>query len=402
MDKVATLASELHSREMTLHMGPSHPAMHGTIRIFLELDGETVVRSDVNIGYLHRAFEKMCENRTYHQAIIYTDRLNYVSPLINNFGYAMAVEKMFGVEVPERCKYIRVIMSEICRVTDHLTNVGATAMELGAFTAFLYMLKAREWLWQLIEAASGGRGVTPSYVRIGGVKDDLTEGFRGRTLETLRKVREVQKEVHGLLTKNRIFVDRTKGVGVITSEEAISYGFTGPCLRSTGVGYDVRKAQPYMVYDRMDFEVPVGTKGDNYDRYLCRMEEMEQSMRIIEQALAAMPAGPVKVADNRITFPTKQEVYSNMESLIHHFKLLMYDHGIRPPKGEVYQAVEGANGELGFYLVSDGTDRPYRLRCRGPCFYIMSGLSRMINGSMIADIVPTFGSMNMIGGECDR
>lgn len=402
MDKVATLASELHSREMTLHMGPSHPAMHGTIRIFLELDGETVVRSDVNIGYLHRAFEKMCENRTYHQAIIYTDRLNYVSPLINNFGYAMAVEKMFGVEVPERCKYIRVIMSEICRVTDHLTNVGATAMELGAFTAFLYMLKAREWLWQLIEAASGGRGVTPSYVRIGGVKDDLTEGFQGRTLEALRKVREVVREVHGLLTKNRIFVDRTKGVGVITSEEAISYGFTGPCLRSTGVGYDVRKAQPYMVYDRMDFEVPVGTKGDNYDRYLCRMEEMEQSMRIIEQALAAMPAGPVKVADNRITFPTKQEVYSNMESLIHHFKLLMYDHGIRPPKGEVYQAVEGANGELGFYLVSDGTDRPYRLRCRGPCFYIMSGLSRMINGGMIADIVPTFGSMNMIGGECDR
>ncbi|HHT9117610.1 MAG TPA: NADH-quinone oxidoreductase subunit D [Candidatus Hypogeohydataceae bacterium YC38] len=402
MDKVATLASELHSREMTLHMGPSHPAMHGTIRIFLELDGETVVRSDVNIGYLHRAFEKMCENRTYHQAIIYTDRLNYVSPLINNFGYAMAVEKMFGVEVPERCKYIRVIMSEICRVTDHLTNVGATAMELGAFTAFLYMLKAREWLWQLIEAASGGRGVTPSYVRIGGVKDDLPEGFQGRTLEALRKVREVVREVHGLLTKNRIFVDRTKGVGVITSEEAISYGFTGPCLRSTGVGYDVRKAQPYMVYDRMDFEVPVGTKGDNYDRYLCRMEEMEQSMRIIEQALVALPAGPVKVADNRITFPTKQEVYSNMESLIHHFKLLMYDHGIRPPKGEVYQAVEGANGELGFYLVSDGTDRPYRLRCRGPCFYIMSGLSRMINGGMIADIVPTFGSMNMIGGECDR
>lgn len=402
MEKTATLAEELHTRAMTLHMGPSHPAMHGTIRIFLELDGETVVNSDVEIGYLHRAFEKTCENRTYHQAIIYTDRLNYVSPLINNFGYAMAVEKLFGVDVPERCKYIRVIMSEICRITDHLTNIGATAMELGAITAFLYMIKAREMLWKLIEEASGGRGVTPSYVRIGGVKDDLPEGFQGRALDTFRVVREVLQEVHGLLTKNRIFVDRMKGVGAITADEAISYGFTGPFLRSTGVAYDVRKAHPYMVYDKINFEIPVGTNGDNYDRYLVRMEEMQQSMQICEQALFSMPTGPVKVNDPRITFPCKKDVYNKMESLIQHFKLFMNGHGIMPPKGEVYQAVEGANGELGFYVVSDGSGRPYRLRCRAPSFMIMSGLSRLIKGGMVADIVPTFGSINMIGGETDR
>lgn len=402
MEKTATLARELNIREMTLHMGPSHPAMHGTIRMFLELDGETVVSSDVEIGYLHRGFEKTCENRTYHQAIIYTDRLNYVSPLINNFGYAMAVEKLFGVDVPERCKYIRVIMSEIGRITDHLTNVGASAMELGAITAFLYMIKAREMLWRLIEEVAGGRGVTPSYVRIGGVKDDLPEGFQGRTLEAFKVTREVLQEVHGLLTKNRIFVDRTKGVGTITADEAMSYGFTGPCLRSTGVAYDVRKAQPYMVYDKMNFEVPVGTNGDNYDRYLVRMEEIQQSMRICEQALFSMPSGPIKIDDPRITFPSKQDVYGKMESLINHFKLFMNGHGITPPKGEVYQAVEGANGELGFYVISDGSGRPYRLRCRPPCFMIMSGVSRLVNGGMVADIVPTFGSVNMIGGECDR
>ncbi|HHT9134256.1 MAG TPA: NADH-quinone oxidoreductase subunit D [Candidatus Avalokitesvara rifleensis] len=402
MEKTSTLAQEMHTKEMTLHMGPSHPAMHGTVRMFLELDGETVVRADVNVGYLHRGFEKMCENRTYHQAIIYTDRLNYVSPLINNFGYAMAVEKLFGVEVPDRCKFIRTIMSEICRVTDHLTCVAASAMELGALTAFLYMIKAREELWKLIEDAAGGRGVTPSYVRIGGVKDDLPDDFHGKTMNAIKITRDVLKEIHGLLTKNRIFVDRVKGVGAITPDEAISYGFTGPCLRSTGVPYDVRKAQPYMVYEQMNFDVPVGTNGDNYDRYLCRMEEMQQSMSIIEQALAKIPSGPIKVADKRITFPSKKEVYGNMEALINHFKLFMNGHGICPPEGEVYQAVEGANGELGFYVVSDGTGKPYRLRCRPPSFCNVSGVKRMIEGGMLADIVPTFGSVNMIGGECDR
>ncbi|MGR3295357.1 MAG: NADH-quinone oxidoreductase subunit D [Candidatus Bathyanammoxibius sp.] len=402
MSNATTLAKELHTKEMVLQMGPSHPAMHGTVRMFLTLDGETVVNTDIHIGYLHRGFEKMCENRTYHQAIIYTDRLNYVSPLINNFGYAMAVEKLFDVEVPLRCKFIRTIMSEIARVSDHLTCVAAGAMELGALTAFLYMIRAREEWWQVIEEVTGGRGVTPSYGRIGGVKDDLPEDIEDMIKKTIKSTRGVLEEIHGLLTKNRIFVDRMKGVGVLSPDYAISHGFTGPCLRSTGVAYDVRKAQPYMVYEQMKFDVPVGQNGDNYDRYLCRMEEIVQSLSIIEQALAKIPSGPVKVADKRITFPSKQEVYGNMEALINHFKLFMDGHGICPPEGEVYQAVEGANGELGFYIVSDGTGKPYRLRCRPPSFCNMSGVKKMIEGYMIADIVPTFGSVNMIGGECDR
>ncbi len=402
MSNATTLAKELHTKEMVLQMGPSHPAMHGTVRMLLTLDGETVVNTDIHIGYLHRGFEKMCENRTYHQAIIYTDRLNYVSPLINNFGYAMAVEKLFDVEVPLRCKFIRTIMSEIARVSDHLTCVAAGAMELGALTAFLYMIRAREEWWQVIEEVTGGRGVTPSYGRIGGVKDDLPEDIEDMIKKTIKSTRGVLEEIHGLLTKNRIFVDRMKDVGVISADYAISHGFTGPCLRSTGVAYDVRKAQPYMVYEQMKFDVPVGQNGDNYDRYLCRMEEIVQSLSIIEQALAKIPSGPVKVEDKRISFPSKQEVYGNMEALINHFKLFMEGHGICPPEGEVYQAVEGANGELGFYIVSDGTGKPYRLRCRPPSFCNMSGVKKMIEGHMIADIVPTFGSVNMIGGECDR
>ncbi len=402
MSNATTLAKELHTKEMVLQMGPSHPAMHGTVRMLLTLDGETVVNTDINIGYLHRGFEKMGENRTYHQAIIYTDRLNYVSPLINNFGYAMAVEKLFDVDVPVRCKFIRTIMSEIARISDHLTCVGASAMELGALTAFLYMIRAREEWWQVIEEVTGGRGVTPSYGRIGGVKDDLPEDIEDMIKKTIKSTRGVLEEIHGLLTKNRIFVDRMKGVGVISADDAISHGFTGPCLRSTGVAYDVRKAQPYMVYEQMKFDVPVGQNGDNYDRYLCRMEEIVQSMGIVEQALAKIPSGPVKAEDKRISFPSKQEVYGNMEALINHFKLFMEGHGICPPEGEVYQAVEGANGELGFYIVSDGTGKPYRLRCRPPSFCTMSGVKKMIEGRMIADIVPTFGSVNMIGGECDR
>ncbi|MCP4365732.1 MAG: NADH-quinone oxidoreductase subunit D, partial [Planctomycetes bacterium] len=257
MSNATTLAKELHTKEMVLQMGPSHPAMHGTVRMLLTLDGETVVNTDINIGYLHRGFEKMGENRTYHQAIIYTDRLNYVSPLINNFGYAMAVEKLFDVEVPVRCKFIRTIMSEIARISDHLTCVGASAMELGALTAFLYMIRAREEWWQVIEEVTGGRGVTPSYGRIGGVKDDLPEDIEDMIKKTIKSTRGVLEEIHGLLTKNRIFVDRMKGVGVISADDAISHGFTGPCLRSTGVAYDVRKAQPYMVYEQMKFDVPV-------------------------------------------------------------------------------------------------------------------------------------------------
>ncbi len=437
------------TRHMFLNIGPSHPAMHGIIQIVAELDGERIVSSEVEIGYLHRAFEKEAEKAAYNNVIPYTDRLNYVSPLINNFGYCLAVERLLGIETTERCQYIRVIMSEISRITDHLTCVGASAMELGAFTVFLYMIKAREWLWELVEAVTGAR-LTISYGRVGGVKADLPEGFAERTRKAFEEVRKVLLECDTLLTRNRIFMDRMQNTGVISKELAISYGITGPFLRGSGVALDTRRSQPYFVYDRLQFDIPTGEHGDNYDRYLVRMEEMEQSMRIVEQALASIPAGSVNVdfegkvlpadvmvdeakmgrvagfkaarvrldptlegstrgfhqavnaSEKRAVLPPKEDTYGNIEGLMHHFKLVMLGHGIRPPQGEYYSAVEGANGELGFYVVSDGSDRPYRVRVRPPCFTIMAALSELINGGFLADIVPTFGSINMIGGELDR
>jgi NADH-quinone oxidoreductase subunit D len=400
---MTTLATEQGAKEeyMFINMGPSHPAMHGTIRIKLHLDGETVVDSDVEVGYLHRGFEKMCETHTWNACLLYTDRLNYVSPLINNVGFVLAVEKLYGMTVPERCQYIRVAISEISRIADHLTCLAASVMELGALTAFLYLMKAREYLYDLIEDACGAR-VTTTYARIGGMAADLPPGFAEKTLEALPKVEQCVSDMNGLITRNRIFMDRVRNVGVISQEDAISHGFTGPCLRSTGVPYDVRKAQPYLVYDRMDFDIPVGTTGDNYDRYLVRLEEIRQSIKIVRQALKEMPEGPVNVDDRTVVLPPKELVYTTIEALMNHFKLVMTGHGLKPPVGEVYFPVEGGNGELGFYIVSDGKDRPYRVRARPPSFCLMSGLSRMIDGGMVADIVPTFGSINMIGGECDR
>ncbi len=437
------------SQHLYVNMGPSHPAMHGVIRILAELDGETVVNADVEIGYLHRAFEKECEAGPYNNAIPYTDRLNYVSPLINNFGYASCVEKLLGIDVTERCKYVRVIMSEISRVSDHLTCIGASAMELGAFTVFLYMIKAREYLWELVEDVTGAR-LTISYARVGGVKADLPDAFGVKVRKAFKETRQVLEEVGKLLTGNRIFMDRMVGVGALSREDTIAYAITGPLLRAAGVSYDVRRAQPYWAYDRLEFEIPTGRHGDNYDRYLVRMAEMEQSMRIVEQALDALPGGPINVdwagraidpasyvdlgkqgkteglllipitlspnlaglerplhralnvPDKRVVLPPKENTYGSIEGLMNHFMLIMDGYGIRPPKGEAYFAVEGANGELGFYIVSDGTDRPYRVRCRPPCFPPMAALPRMIEGEMVADIVPTFGSINMIAGELDR
>ncbi len=389
------------SQHLFVNLGPAHPAMHGIVRIFAELDGETVVKADVEIGYLHRAFEKQCERGPYNAAIPYTDRLNYVSPLINNFGYASCVEKLLGIEITERCKYIRVIMSEISRISDHLTSVGASAMELGAFTVFLYMIKAREFLWELVEAVTGAR-LTIAYARVGGVKADLPDGFATRVRAAFKETRQVLEEVNKLLTGNRIFMDRMVGVGALSKEETIAYAITGPLLRAAGVPYDVRKARPYWAYDRMEFEIPTGRNGDNYDRYLVRMAEMEQSMRIVEQALESIPDGPVNADDRRVVLPPKEETYGSIEGLMNHFMLVMEGYGIRPPKGEAYFPVEGANGELGFYVVSDGTDRPYRVRCRPPCLPPVAALHRMIEGEMVADVIPTFGSVNMIGGELDR
>ncbi len=384
---------------MEIQMGPSHPASHGTIKFNLKLDGEVVMDCDIEVGYLHRAFEKMAEQGTWNQVIPYTDRLNYVSPLINNVGYVLVLEKLCGLVVPERCQYIRVIMSEISRITDHLTCLGMAAQELGAMSAGFLLIEAREILWDLIEAVSGAR-VTTTYTRLGGVTSDLTADFTDRVRKAFEHGRAILDDCDKLLTRNRIFYDRMSGVGVISAEDAISYGLTGPMLRSTGVSYDVRKAEPYSGYERFDFEVPLGTKGDNYDRYLCRVNEIEQSMRIVEQALRDLPNGPIRIDDPRFVLPEKHKVYGSIEGLMHHFKLIM--EGTKVPKGEAYQAVEGGNGELGFYVVSDGSGRPYRVRVRPPCFLGMGALGPMLRGCMVADIIPTFGMVNMIGGECDR
>jgi NADH-quinone oxidoreductase subunit D len=390
---------DLGDGRMVLNMGPSHPAMHGIVRILLTVEGERVVDSDVEIGYLHRGFEKTCENVTYNQVVPYTDRLNYVSPFINNVGYALAVEKLLGIETPERCKYLRTIMSELSRITDHLTCVAASAMEQGAFTVYFYLINAREYIYRLTDSVAGGR-VTPAYTRIGGVTGDIPENFKEKTREVFKKVRKNLSDAGSLLTRNRIFYDRMRGTGAISREDAVSMSFTGPVLRACGVPYDVRKAAPYLVYDRLDFDIPVGDNGDNYDRYLVRMEEMEQSMRIVETALPQMPDGPIRHPDFNIILPGKKEVYGNIEALMAHFKLTF--EGVKPPKGEVYQAVEGGNGEVGFYIVSDGSGKPYRVRVRPPCFPLTAGLSRLIQGGYIADIVPTFGMINMIGGELER
>ncbi len=396
---MSDIEKDLGTEYMVINMGPSHPVTHGTVKFLATLDGETIVDLKVEIGYLHRGFEKMCENGTWQQVIPYTDRLNYVSPLINNVGYALAVEKLMGIDVPERCKYVRVIACELSRIADHLTNVAAGGLELGAFTAFLYFVEARELVWDLIEALCGAR-VTANYVRIGGLKNDLPDDFQERTLAVFKRVRELWKDVDHLLTKNRVFIDRVREVGAMPAEEAIAYGFTGPCLRACGVPYDVRKSQPYLVYDRMDFEVPIGETGDNFDKYLVRMEEILQSMRIVEQAFAQMPSGPINIDMPQVRWPSKDDIGTRIDSLIFHFKTVI--EGIKPPPGEVYLAVEGGNGEVGFYLVSDGTGKPYKCRVRPPCFPLTAAMSRLMKGRLIADIVPTFDMINMIGGECDR
>jgi NADH-quinone oxidoreductase subunit D len=431
-----------------LNMGPAHPAMHGVVRLVLELEGERIRGCDVEIGYLHRAFEKHAEAETWNNVVPWTDRLNYVSPLINNVGYCLAVEELGGIVVPERGQYLRTIACEISRLTDHLTCVGASAMELGSFTVFLYLIKAREFLYQIIDGLTGAR-ITTSYTRVGGVKGDMPADFPEKVREAFKKVREAIAESDALLTRNRIFMDRMEGTGVLSKADALAYGITGPFLRSTGVPYDLRRAHPYLVYDKLDFEVPVGSRGDNFDRYLVRMAEMEQSMRLVEQCLEKIPNGahslaPAEMKDAfefqdagksgqtellkkyqakvdqtlqgagreqaagiraqqpSFVLPPKEETYGNIEGLMNHFELVMWTWGIKIPVGETYFTVEGGNGELGFHVVSSGEDRPYRLRCRPPCLNPMAALPLLLKDSLIADIIPTFGSVNMIAGELDR
>ena len=391
--------SDFSTSVMTIEIGPAHPAMHGIVRFTTQLDGELIVAMEPEIGYLHRGFEKESENSKWIQVIPYTDRLNYVSPLLCNIGYSMAVEKLYGIEAPRRAEFTRVIMGEISRITDHLTCLGAAAMEIGAFTFFLWFIKAREYLWELVEEMTGAR-LTTNWTRFGGNSMDLPDGFLSDLEDRLSKLEGIMEECDKLLTRNKIFIDRVKDVGAISKEDALSYGFSGPMLRACGIPYDVRRADAYSVYDELDFEIPVGSTGDCFDRFLVRMEEIRQSMSIIKQASDKMPEGPFMTDERMLHYPDKKDVYGNIEGLIDHFKMVMEGHN--PPAGEIYMPTEGGNGEIGFYLVSDGSGDPVRVRLRPPCFNFVQAMPLMTVGHYVADIVPIFGSVNMIGGELDR
>jgi len=382
-----------------VNIGPSHPATHGTLQVIAKLDGEKVKRIDVHCGYLHRGFEKECESHSWHNLIPYVDRLNYCSALINDFAYCEGVEKLMGIEITPRCRYLRTLLSEYSRIADHLTCIAASLMELGAMTAFLYLVMIRDYFYEHLAALTGAR-VTHTYGRIGGLAHDLPEGWLARLDEILGQYEVFVSRIHGLMDRNRIFIDRTRNVGVLSTADALDYGFTGPILRSTGAAIDLRKDTPYLAYAELDFEVPVGINGDNYDRYYVRMREMDESVHMIRQLVDMLPEGPINVDDRRCTFPDKGLVYTEIESLINHFKLVM--DGPQVPAGEVYVAHEAPNGELGFYLVSDGSGTPYKMHVRSPSFVHMGGLRRLLEGYQLADIIPTFGSVNMIGGECDH
>jgi NADH-quinone oxidoreductase subunit D len=393
---------DLHTEHQILNMGPSHPATHGTVKFLIELDGETIVDLDIQVGYLHRGFEKECEAGTWYQAIPYTDRLNYNSAVLANVGYCLAVEKLLGLETPERCQWQRVMASELSRLADHLTRCGAACLELSAMTPFLYGIECRELTWDLLEALCGAR-VTSNYVRIGGVKHPMPAGFPAHCRDSIAKIRGLLRDFDEVVTSNRIFVDRLKGTGVISQQDCLRYAVTGPILRSTGIGLDVRKDEPYLVYDQIDFDVPIGEVGDNYDRYLVCVEEMHQSLRIVEQCLTKLEQlgpGPVNAFDPRVRWPAKSRVFNRMEELIQQFKSVT--EGPRVPAGEAYTAVESANGELGFYLVSDGSAVPYKVRCRPPSLINLAPMPGMLRGALLADLIPTFDFINMVGGECDR
>jgi NADH-quinone oxidoreductase subunit D len=387
------------AKRMLVNLGPSHPAMHGTTRAVVELDGENIASMKIDIGFLHRGFEKSCESVTWNQCFPYTDRLNYVSAIMNNVGFALAVEKLCKIDVPDRAKYLRVVGSEMHRMCDHFTLVGALGLELGAMTVLLYAMEARDLLWDRLTELCGAR-LTSSYCRIGGVARDLPEGWAEKTSKTLDRCAALRGEIDALLTRNRIFVDRTREVGVVSREDALDLGFTGPCLRASGEPYDVRKSAPYLVYDRVEFDVPVGAHGDNFDRYLMRIEEMRQSDRILRQCLAQMEPGDIAIRDFRYVLPPKPQVYGTIEGLMAHFKIIM--EGIKVPAGEAYSYTEAANGELGFYVVSDGGGRPYKLGIRAPGWPMVAGLPHMVVGSLLADLIPTFDTINMIGGEVEQ
>ena len=399
---------DIPGETMVLNMGPSHPSTHGVLRIVLELDGERIVKATPHVGYLHRGDEKIAENMTWTQFIPYTDRLDYLAPLANNVAYALAVEKLLGIhdKLPPRCQYIRVICAELARISSHLLGIGCYAMDLGAMTVFLLTFTEREKIYNLCEMLTGAR-FTTAYTRIGGVARDTPPGWCDAVRKFLNEVVVTIAEVDTLLTRNRIFIDRTRDVGVIPKEVAIDYGLTGPNLRGSGVEYDLRKAHPYLCYKEIEFDVPVGSVGDCYDRYLVRMEEMRQSVRIIHQCLDKIPGGfdnkskePVCIDDGKIALPPKHKVLTGMEELIHHFMLVTQ--GVNCPPGEVYFGHENPKGELGFYIVSRGGGVPYRLKIRSPSFCNLSILPWLMPGHLLSDTTAILGSLDFVMGECDR
>jgi len=387
------------TENMILNMGPHHPSTHGVLRIILELDGETIVKATPDIGFLHTGIEKTMESKTYNQVIPLTDRMDYVASLSNNLAYLLAVEKLLDIQAPPKAQFIRVILTELTRIASHLWWVGTHAHDIGAMTVLLYAIREREKLLDIFELVSGQRMMT-SYFRIGGLAKDIPEEFEPKVREVLKTFPDKISDYENLLTKNRIWLNRTVGVGTITAEDAINLGVSGPVLRACGVKWDIRKSNPYSGYDEFAFDIPTGKNGDVYDRYLVRLEEMRQSLRIVNQALDGIPEGDFVERVPGVVLPTKEEVLSNIEALIFQFKLVV--EGFCPPKGEVYHSIESPKGELGFYIVSDGTNKPYRVKVRPPCFLNLSALPKMIEGRLIADVVAVIGSIDIVLGEIDR
>jgi NADH-quinone oxidoreductase subunit D len=387
------------TRYMTINMGPQHPATHGVLRVVLELDGEIIVKATPHLGHLHRGIEKLAESKTYHQAIPLTDRLDYTNGMGNNLAYVLAVEKLLGIDVPKRAQYIRVMMAELQRIAAHLIWLGTHALDIGAMTMLLYNFREREDILRIFEEVAGGR-LTPTYLRIGGLSKDLPEGIEEKISAFVRTFPDRMKEYETLLTQNIIWLKRTKNVGIISAKDALSWGVTGPSLRGSGVKYDVRRAFPYSSYEDFDFDIPVGSKGDVYDRYTVRLREMEWSNAIVKQVLEKLPKGPVLSDNPWVTLPPKDMVMTDIASLIRHFKIV--SEGFQPPKGEVFASVEASKGELGFYIVSDGSNHPFRFRIRTPSFANLSALPLMIEGGLIADVIAAIGSIDIVLGEIDR
>jgi len=397
--QVLNRIEKIGTNTMVLNMGPQHPATHGVLRVILELDGETVVKATPDIGFLHTGIEKTMESKTYAQVIPLTDRMDYVASLSNNLAYLLAVEKLLDIQAPPKAQFIRVLLTELTRIASHLVWVGSHAHDIGAMSMLLYAFREREKLLDIFELCSGQRMMT-SYFRIGGLAQDIPEVFESKVKEVLETFPDKINDYENLLTKNRIWLNRTVGVGKISPEDAMDWGVSGPILRGCGVGWDIRKSNPYSGYDKFEFDIPTGKNGDVYDRYLVRLEEMRQSLRIVGQALDGIPEGDFVARVQGVVLPPKEEVLSNIEALIFQFKLVV--EGFSAPVGEVYHSIESPKGELGYYIVSDGSNKPYRIRVRPPCFVNLSALPKMIEGRLIADVVATIGSIDIVLGEVDR